>query len=102
MQNAIDCVEDMRLDENPYLEGRAVGCIATAAGWQAAVTTLSPLRGVVHALRGWPTPFGVAVNTAEPVFDTNGSCISKKIADSLELVGRQVVDFACGFRDKHL
>ena len=41
MKNAVDYVEDMNCDPRPYLSGRAVGCIATAAGWQAAVTTLT-------------------------------------------------------------
>ena len=35
------------------------------AGWQAAVATLGTLRTVAHALRGWPTPIGVAINTVE-------------------------------------
>jgi FMN reductase len=43
-----------------------VGLIATAAGWQAAVSTLQALRTITHALRGWPTPMGLAINTAEP------------------------------------
>ncbi len=44
--------------------GRAVGCVTTAYGWQAAVTTLQTLRSIVHALRGWPTPLGAAINSA--------------------------------------
>jgi len=31
------------------------------------------LRGVVHAMRGWPTPLGITVNTAEQKpFDAEG------------------------------
>src|ERR1700722_857146 len=67
VKNALDYVEDMRSDPAPYFEGRAVGCVATAAGWQATMTTLNALRDVVHALRGWPTPLGVPINTMEPV-----------------------------------
>jgi hypothetical protein len=33
--------------------------VVTAAGEQAAVTTLAALRSVVHALRGWPTPLAL-------------------------------------------
>lgn len=94
IKNALDYIEDLREDERPYLDGRAVGCIATGAGWQATVTTLTALRGVVHALRGWPTPLGVAVNTTETSFDTDGVCRSAAVAQKLELVGRQVADFA--------
>lgn len=63
VKNALDYVEDMRGDERCYFDGLPVGCIATAAGWQAAVATLVQIRSVVHALRGWPTPLGVAINT---------------------------------------
>src|SRR4051812_25162124 len=48
VKNALDYVEDLR--EVGYLDGRAVGCIAVARGPQAAASTLSGLRTVVHAL----------------------------------------------------
>jgi FMN reductase len=94
IKNALDHIEDLRDDERPYLDGRAVGCIATGAGWQATVMTLAALRSVVHALRGWPTPLGVAVNTTETAFDAGGGCRSAAVAQKLELVGRQVAGFA--------
>ncbi len=66
VKNAIDWVEELREDERPYFDGRAVGLIVVADGWQATVTTLTSLRSIVHALRGWPTPLGVAINAADP------------------------------------
>ncbi len=93
VKNALDLLEDLRGDERAYLDGRAVGCIAVAAGWQAAVTTLEALRAIVHALRGWPTPFGASLNTAEPIFDAAGSCTDHKVLDALTTVARQVVEF---------
>jgi FMN reductase len=63
IKNALDHLEDLRDDERPYLDGRAVGCIVCAAGWQATATTLAALRSTVHALRGWPTPLGVTINS---------------------------------------
>ena len=56
VENALDYTEELRGDKRPYLEGRSVGCLVTAAGEQGAVTTLGALRSVVHALRGWPIP----------------------------------------------
>lgn len=94
VKNALDYVEDLRQDMRPYLHGRAVGLIAVAYGWQAAVTTLDQLRTVAHALRGWPTPMGGAVNTAEVTFDAAGGVSEDKMADQLRLIGRQVVEFA--------
>jgi FMN reductase len=63
VKNALDHIELTRGDDRPYLDGLPVGVIATAAGWQAAVSTMQALRTVIHALRGWPTPMGVAINT---------------------------------------
>ena len=94
VKNALDYIEDMRDDDVPYIDGRAVGCIACAYGWQATVTTLMALRSVVHALRGWPTPMGAGINSAGPVFDQNGNAIDESSRFQLELVGRQVVEFA--------
>ena len=98
IKNALDYIEDLRGDDRPYLDGRAVGCIATGAGWQATVTTLAALRSVVHALRGWPTPLGVVVNASETGFDDEGRCLSDPVTRQLELVGRQVADFAARMR----
>ena len=66
VKTALDYVEQLRGDVRPYLDGRPVGLIATAGGWQAAVSTLQALRTIVHALRGWPTPMGLAINSSEP------------------------------------
>src|SRR3546814_16888896 len=69
IKNALDYVQDMAKDERVYFEGRAVGLIAVAAGWQATGTTLATLRSITHALRGWPTPMAVAVNSMMPILD---------------------------------
>ncbi len=94
MKNALDYVEEMREDPSPYLEGRAVGCIACAAGWQAAGSTLAAMRSVVHSLRGWPTPLGATINSALSPFDPSGRCTEAGVGQQLEIIGRQVVDFA--------
>ncbi len=70
IKNALDHLEELRDDERPYLDGRAVGCIVCAAGWQATATTLAALRSTVHALRGWPTPLGVTINST-PIGDVD-------------------------------
>jgi FMN reductase len=98
VKNALDLLEDLRDDERCYLDGRAVGCVVNAAGWQAAISTLAALRSIVHALRGWPTPFGATLNTSEKIFDASGACVDEKVATQLAVVGQQVVEFALKYR----
>jgi FMN reductase len=93
IKNALDYVEDMRGDSAVYFDGRVVGCIACAYGWQATGSTLAALRSIVHALRGWPTPIGVAVNSSQKVFDAEGGCTDPAIAKQLELMAQQIVEF---------
>jgi len=94
MKNALDYIEDMRDDALPYLEGRAVGCIACAAGWQAIGTTITTMRSVVHALRGWPAPISVGLNTASPLLDEAGRPVDSPGLTQLDLLACQVVEFA--------
>lgn len=93
VKNALDYIEDLHDAPRPYLHGRAVGCVITARGSQAA-TTLTSLRAVVHALRGWPTPLGVAVNTEHTAFSPNGTSTDSHISAQLSAMGEQVVEFA--------
>jgi FMN reductase len=94
VKNALDYIEDLRYDVRPYLDGRAVGCVAAAHGWQAAVTTLTSLRSIVHSLRGWPTPLGAAVNSAQVEFAAAGGCTDEQVTATLRTIGSQVVEFA--------
>lgn len=94
MKNSLDYLEDLRDAEHPYLDGRAVGCIVCAQGWQAAGTTLAALRSVIHALRGWPTPLGVTVNSAEEPFESGQPDAS--VAGALRIMAGQVMSFANG------
>lgn len=93
VKNAIDYLEETAKDERIYLDGVPVGLIATAYGWQAAGTTLATLRSIIHALRGWPTPFGAAINSSKGIF-REGICSDAAAAEQLALVGRQVFEFA--------
>ena len=90
IKNAIDYVEELRPDVRIYLDGRAVGTIVCAAGAQSIGTTLSGLRSMVHALRGWPSPLGAGINTAELL---DGKFQNESI-QQLQVVGRQVAGFA--------
>jgi FMN reductase len=91
--NALDYIEDLRDHDRSYLDGRAVGCIVCAYGWQATTTTLVSLRSTVHALRGWPTPLGVAINSADTEFNDTGLVSDGRCADQLTTLSSQVLDF---------
>ncbi|WIX81121.1 NADPH-dependent FMN reductase [Amycolatopsis carbonis] len=93
VKNALDYVEDMREDPLSYLADRAVGLVVAAHGWQAGVTTLGALRSVVHALRGWVTPYGAVVNSLEAHF-ADGACDQPRVVQQLHLVADEVVRFA--------
>jgi FMN reductase len=93
VKNAIDYLEETAKDMRVYLDGLPVGLIVTAYGWQATGSTLTALRSIVHALRGWPTPLGAAINSSGGIFK-DGKCSDSGVSAQLELIGRQVYEFA--------
>ena len=99
VKNAVDYLEELRDDPAPYLEGKAVGCVTTAYGWQAAVSTLAALRQTVHALRGWPTPYGIAMNVADGLCSFDGRFTDTRAGESARIVAGQIMQFVTAFRD---
>ena len=94
VKNALDLLEETARDARPYLADVPVGLIATAYGWQATGSTIAALRSIVHALRGWPTPFAAAINTQVTKFDAEGGASDPAVVEQLGLIGRQVARFA--------
>jgi FMN reductase len=94
LKNALDYVEELRADERPYLHMRAVGCIVCANGPQGIGTSLTSMRSIAHALRAWPTPLGVGINTSIVSIDEAGLCSVPEINAQITALARQVVDFA--------
>ena len=93
VKNALDTLELTSRDARPYFHGLPVGVIVTAAGPQAGGATLMAVRGIIHAMRGWPTPFGAALS-ASSLFDDEGECREAKDAAQLAMVADQVMEFA--------
>src|SRR3984957_5256852 len=94
VKNALDYTEDMCQDAEPYLDGRAVGLIVCGHGWQSTGVVLTAFRSIVHALRGWPTPMGVAINTLLEHFDDNGVGLQEQAARQMAIMVTQVIEFA--------
>ncbi|HEV2364834.1 MAG TPA: NADPH-dependent FMN reductase [Caulobacteraceae bacterium] len=97
VKNALDCLEWLKEDERPYLDGRAAGCIVAASGHQACGSALASLRAIVHALRGWPTPFGATLNTGVGLFSEDGAFLDPRDSWQVETVAAQVVAFAAAW-----
>lgn len=93
IKNAIDWLEELSGDPRPYIDGIPVGCISVAGGSQSSVATLLSLRTVVHTLRGFPTPFGVALTSVPGLFQS-GECTDAGVSDQLAALGRQVADYS--------
>ena len=91
---SISGLEETAKDQRIYLTDLPVGLIATAYGWQATGSTIAALRSIVHALRGWPTPLGAAINSAQCKFGDDGGCSDPAAAAQLATVGRQVAQAA--------
>jgi FMN reductase len=94
VKNALDYIEDMRADSRVYLDNKPWGCISCAYGWQAAVGTLNQLRGIGHALRAWPTPLGVAINSADQIWAETGELVDMTVANQLDQLASQLLTFA--------
>ncbi len=95
VKNAIDLITDLAGDERVYLDGRPVGLAVAAGGWQGAGMTLSAMRDMVHALRGWPTPVGVGVNTGgQPLFAADGAILDEGVRKSIVAQAQQIVAFS--------
>ncbi len=81
-----------------YLDNTPWGCISCAYGWQAAVGTLGQLRSIGHALRAWPTPLGVAINSADNIWGDDGQLVDEPVRNQLDLLAGQVLSFAAAHR----
>jgi len=94
VKNALDYIEDLREDPRVYLDNAPWGCISCAYGWQAAVGTLGQLRSIGHALRAWPTPLGVAINSADEIWDDGGLLVDTTVQGQLDMLATQLLTFA--------
>ncbi len=92
VKNAIDLTADLQSDRRVFLDGRPVGLVVAAGGWQGAGVTLSAMRDIIHALRGWPTPVGVAA-TSSGIFDADGRLQDETVRKAVEAQAQQLITF---------
>ncbi len=92
MKTALDYLEELRADRRVYLAGMPVASVVTGAGWQGVSSTLSHLRDVVHALRGWNVPLGVTVNVVETKISPEAE-LSGQICERVALMVDDLMTF---------
>ncbi|TYL85811.1 NADPH-dependent FMN reductase [Bradyrhizobium cytisi] len=102
LKNAIDYAEDLRCDDRIYFDGIPVGCLVCASGMQGAASALAGLRAIVHALRGWPTPLGVTIDTTEWKAIAGEASGQDHVGLQLRKMTEQVVEFARRRQHQHM
>jgi len=79
-KNALDWLEILSKDERPYLTGRVVGLICTAAGTQA-LQGINSMEFVARALRAWVAPLTAPISQAP---------LDEKTITILQQLGRDI------------
>ncbi|MDQ4134342.1 MAG: NAD(P)H-dependent oxidoreductase [Actinomycetota bacterium] len=92
-KNALDWLQLLSRRDPPFLTGKPVGLIATAAGTQA-LQAVNTMEFVVRALRGWTVPLVVPVARAHQAFDEAGQPRDPALADQLSHLGHEVTAVA--------
>ncbi|MEJ8651937.1 NAD(P)H-dependent oxidoreductase [Streptomyces sp. MS1.AVA.3] len=94
LKNALDYINELAQAPQPYLDGRAFGCVSVGLGEQGAASTLYTLRTIGHALRGWPTPMGVALSNSRTSMDEQGAPADEQARVQLKVMLQQVLSLA--------
>ncbi|CAN5725247.1 NAD(P)H-dependent oxidoreductase [soil metagenome] len=93
-KNALDFIQFLAKDENPYLDGKVAGLVSTAGGYQAANNATGALVNVVHALRGVVAPLMVPIPKVWQISDGHGNITDENYAGRLDRLGALLVDLA--------
>jgi FMN reductase len=56
------------------------------------------MRDIIHSLRGWPTPFGAALNVLQTSFQDPTSDSAQEALQACQTVAAEVVQFAKAWR----
>ena len=97
-KNALDWLQRLGGNDPPFLSGRPIGLIATAAGVQG-LQAINTMEHAVRALRGWTVPFVVTIGRSYEAFAADGSPQDLAVARQLTTLGQEVVRAAATFAD---
>ncbi len=91
-KNALDFLELTKHDTPPYLGGRLVGLVSASSGPIAAISAITAMEAIVHALRGYIVPATAPIGPIERAVDV----ASGRIIDArTKLKLMQLVDEMC-------
>jgi FMN reductase len=91
-KNALDFLELMKHDDPPYLGGRLVGLVSASSGPIAAISAITAMEAIAHALRGYVVPATAPIGpTARAVDVATGRVTEARAALKLT----QLVDEMC-------
>ncbi len=93
-KNALDYLEFLAHDEQPYLTGRTVGIIATAGGDMAAVNAANNMVQIAHALRASVVPLQIAMPQAWRHVKPASGELDAKWESRLKSMAQMVVEAA--------
>jgi FMN reductase len=86
-KNALDWLDLLARRDPPYLTGKVVGLISTAAGVQG-LQAVNTLEYVVRALRGWAVPLVIPISQREAFAD--GQIVDERVLQQLRALGHEV------------
>jgi FMN reductase len=86
-KNALDWLELLSRRDPPYLTGKVVGLISTAAGVQG-LQAVNTLEYVVRSLRGWAVPLVIPISQRQAFAD--GEIVDERVLQQLRALGHEV------------
>ncbi len=95
-KNALDWLQRLGANDPPFLSGKPIGLIATAAGVQG-LQAVNTMEHAVRALRGWTVPFVVPISRSYEAFAGDGSPRDQAVAAQLSTLGRELTSAAQRF-----
>jgi FMN reductase len=97
-KNALDFAQFIASDEEPYLQDKVVGLIATAGGDLAGANAVGAMVHAVHALRSTVAPLTVVVPQAWKRANGDGDITDEDYGQGLDKLGRLVVEMTAKLR----
>jgi FMN reductase len=78
IKNAMDFLEYLADDPNPYLSGKVIGLISTSGGGPG-INAINTMDYVSRALHGWVCPTTVAIPSSYRQFDDHNNLKDEKL-----------------------